>query len=251
MSRPLIGITTQSLQAIDGIPETLPPSVVMNQQYHLAVAAAGGAPVLVPLIAADEDALRAIYERLDGVLLPGGVDIEPSAYGETPHAKLGRVDPARDTTELTLARWALADDKPLLGVCRGIQVMNVACHGALHQDIASEMPDAGKHDWFAETGKGRDFIAHTVRTEAGSKLHEMLGDECEVNSLHHQAINALGTGLRVTAVAPDGVIEGIECDAATFAVGVQWHPEVFATRDAKSLGLFQALVSAAARARVP
>src|SRR4051812_18040214 len=123
MARPLIGITTQTLQAIDGIPPSLPPSVVMNQQYHLAVAAAGGAPVLIPLLPNDGDTLRAIYETLDGVLIPGGVDIEPSAYNESPHARLGRVDPARDATELAVARWAFADDKPLLGVCRGIQVM--------------------------------------------------------------------------------------------------------------------------------
>ena len=118
-------MTTQTLQAIDGIPAGLPASVVMNQRYYEAVASAGGAPLLIPLLD-DDDALRAAYEACGGILIPGGVDMDPATYGEAPHEKLGRIDPARDRVELQLTRWAVEDRKPLLGLCRGLQVINVA-----------------------------------------------------------------------------------------------------------------------------
>jgi putative glutamine amidotransferase len=168
MSRPLIGVTTQTLQAIDGIPEGLPNSVVMNQRYYHAVASAGGAPVLVPLLD-DLEALRAIYERTDGILLPGGVDVDPAAFGEKRHDRLGRIDPARDRVEIQLVRWAVEDDKPLLGLCRGLQVINVALGGTLYQDLETEYPDAIKHDYFPTYGYSRDHLAHDVAVEAGSR----------------------------------------------------------------------------------
>src|SRR5687768_11935 len=114
--RPLIGISTQTLQAIDGIPEGLPQSVVMNQRYYQAAAAAGAAPVLIPLLD-DLEALRAIYDRMDGILIPGGVDVDPTMFGESPHERLGRIDPARDRVELQLVKWAIEDHKPVLGLC--------------------------------------------------------------------------------------------------------------------------------------
>src|SRR5262245_34644702 len=122
--RPLIGIPTQTLHSIDGIPAGLPPSWVMNQRYYGAVAGAGAAPVMIPLLDDDQPTLRSIYDRLDGIMLAGGVDLEPSSFGEAPHPLLGNTDPARDAVELALARWALKDDKPLLGLCRGLQVIN-------------------------------------------------------------------------------------------------------------------------------
>ena len=131
MPRPLIGVTTQTLQAIDGIPEGLPNSVVMNQRYYQAVASAGGAPVLVPLLD-DLEALRAIYERTDGILIPGGVDVDPASFGENPHERLGRTDPARDRVEIQLVKWAVEDDKPILGLCRGLQVIICGAGGAAH-----------------------------------------------------------------------------------------------------------------------
>lgn len=139
-TRPLIGVTTQTLHAIDGIPQDLPVSWVMNQRYVHAVMAAGGVPVLIPLLAEDPATLRAIYERIDGVLIPGGVDIDPAYYRTPRHEKLGRLDPARDTSELVIARWAVKDAKPLLGLCRGLQVLNVALGGSLWQDLAEERP---------------------------------------------------------------------------------------------------------------
>ncbi len=240
--RPLIGVTTQTLQSIEGIPEGLPTSVVMNQRYYLAAAAAG--PVLVPLLGNDTSTLREIYDRLDGVLIPGGVDIDPSQYGEAPHEKLGHLDQPRDTTELQLARWAIEEKKPLLGVCRGVQVMNVACGGTLFQDIEAQVPGAIRHDCFPQFGFARDFRAHEVSLEAGSKLREtMQADRVQVNSLHHQSINKLGARLRATAFAPDGVVEGVEIVGDdSFAVGVQWHPEAFDATDRPASLLFEAFV---------
>src|SRR5690349_20987501 len=130
-SRPLIGVPTQTLQAIDGISDGLPHSWVMNHRYFTALTIVGAAPVMVPLLASDEDALRAMYERFDGIFLAGGVDIDPSSYKEDKLDVCGRTDPDRDTVELMFARWALEDGKPLLGVCRGLQVINVACGGTL------------------------------------------------------------------------------------------------------------------------
>lgn len=244
--RPLIGVTTQTLQSIEGIPGELPTSVVMNQRYYLAAAAAGGVPVLVPLLGDDLETLRALYDRLDGVLIPGGVDMDPATYGDTPHEKLGRIDPPRDKTELQLATWALTEKKPLLGLCRGVQVLNVACGGTLYQDIAAEVPGAIKHDYFPDSGFGRDHMAHEVTLTAGSRIRETMQQErVRVNSLHHQAIRTLGAGLRTTGVAPDGVIEAVEFEGDQFAMGVQWHPEVFEMNDPNTRRLFQLFVEAA------
>ena len=206
MPRPLIGVTTQTLQAIDGIPEGLPHSVVMNQRYYHAVASAGGAPVLVPLLD-DLETLRAIYERMDGILIPGGVDVDPEAFGEKPHERLGRIDPARDRVEIQLVKWAVEDDKPLLGLCRGLQVINVALGGTLYQDLETEYPNAIKHDYFPTYGYSRDHLAHDVAVEAGSRMrHALVNAAVPVNSMHHQGIKALATRLSASAVAPDGLI---------------------------------------------
>jgi putative glutamine amidotransferase len=223
--RPLIGIPTQTLHVIEGIPERLPPSWVMNQRYSRAAAAAGGIPVMVPLIE-DLPTLRALYDRLGGLLLAGGVDVDPAAYGEVRTPLTGAIDPARDRVEIQLARWALAEGKPIFGICRGLQVLNVALGGTLLQDIAAQHPGAIKHDYFPTQGYSRDHEAHHVRVTPGSRLHAALAaQEIPVNSMHHQAVADLGMGLRVTAVAADGVIEAIEAADHRFALAVQWHPE--------------------------
>jgi putative glutamine amidotransferase len=243
--RPLIGVTTQTLHAIEGIPSELPVSWVMNQRYVHAVMASGGVPVLVPLLAEDPATLREIYERLDGVLVPGGVDIDPAYYRSTRHDKLGRLDPARDTAELVITRWAVKDAKPFLGLCRGLQVLNVALGGSLWQDLGEECPEFLKHDFFPTAGWERDHLAHDVEVRTDSRLGSALGGGAiPVNSMHHQGIRQLGYGLVATALAPDGLIEAAEAQEG-FAVGVQWHPEMF-TSGARSVGrLFEAFVDAA------
>ena len=246
MTRPLIGITTQTLHAIDGIPAGLPASWVMNQRYAHAVTSAGGVPVLVPLLDQDSTTLRAIYDRLDAVFLPGGVDVDPATFGAAPHPRLGRIDPARDRVELTLARWAMDDAKPLFGLCRGLQVINVALGGTLHQDLASELPSAIKHDYFPTEHYTRDLLAHAVQVDPGSRLGDLLdASSVHVNSMHHQGVKALGQGLRATALAPDGLIEAVEGTDRRFIVGVQWHPEALVEKDPRMERLFTALVAAA------
>jgi putative glutamine amidotransferase len=248
MPRPLIGVTTQTLQAIDGIPEGLPHSVVMNQRYYHAVASAGGAPVLVPLLD-DLETLRAIYERMDGILIPGGVDVDPAAFGESPHERLGRTDPARDRVEIQLVKWAVEDDKPVLGLCRGLQVINVALGGTLYQDLEAEYPNGIKHDYFPTYGYSRDHLAHDVAVEAGSRMrHALVSSAVPVNSMHHQGIKALARTLSASAVAPDGLIEAVESTNDSYIVGVQWHPEVFELFEPSSGVLFTDFVQAASRA---
>jgi putative glutamine amidotransferase len=246
MRRPLIGIPTQTLQAIDGIPENLPHSWVMNSRYNIATAEAGALPVMIPLLEQDLDTLRALYDRLDGLLLAGGVDMDPASFGEAAHPELGRIDPARDAVELQLARWAIADRKPVLGLCRGHQVLNVALGGTLFQDIAAQVPGAIKHDYFPTAGYARDYLAHEVEVAPGSRLAAAFQSErVPVNSMHHQAVKALGPGLLVSARSPDGLVEAVESGSEHFLVGVQWHPEVFEHSDARTQRLFQAFVAAA------
>jgi putative glutamine amidotransferase len=188
------------------------------------------------------------------------VDVDPAHYGEDPHPKLGKVDPSLDQAELALARWALADGLPVLGVCRGIQTLNVAAGGTLYQDLESQYPGALFHAC-SPPDYPRTHRAHTIAVEPGSRLAGILGArEVSVNSRHHQAVKDLAPGFAETARAPDGVIEGIEAGHARpgrgisardrgFAVGVQWHPESLAAEDPQMLALFGALVGAAAEGR--
>ena len=244
--RPTIGITTQTLQAIDGIPAGLPSSVVMNQRYYEAVAAAGGAPVLIPLVE-DNDALRGIYDACAGIMIPGGVDMDPATYGEAPHEKLGRVDPERDRVELQLTRWAIEDKKPLLGLCRGLQVINVAAGGTLFQDLDAQLDGAIRHDYFPTYGFERDYVSHDVAVEPSSRLKSLVQvDQLPVNSMHHQGVKELGAGLKVCARASDGLIEAVESANGHWMVGVQWHPEVFDCEDPYTRDLFRGFVRAAA-----
>lgn len=206
--------------------------------YCRSVVLAGGAPVLIPL-ALGEPAWRAIYERLDGILFPGGVDVAPAFYGEMPHPQLGRVDDALDEAELTLARWALAERMPILGICRGIQLLNVAAGGTLYQDIPAQIEHALPHSCPGQTD------AHPVHVETDTRLYRALGTgHCVTNSRHHQAVKTPAPGFIVSARAPDGVIEGIEWPDAPFCVGVQWHPENLAPTDEQMLNLFRAFVQA-------
>jgi putative glutamine amidotransferase len=244
---PLIGITTQTLHSIDGIPAGLPASVVMNQRYYGAVADAGGAPVLVPLLD-DVAALRAVYDACDGLLIPGGVDVDPACFGEPPHPRLGRIDPARDRVELALTRWAVEDGKPLLGLCRGLQVINVALGGTLYQDLAAQCPDAIRHDYFPNHGFARDHLAHDVALRSGSRMRKVIArDRLAVNSMHHQGIKSLAPALLAAAVAPDGLVEGVESRDDHFLIGVQWHPEVFEGDDPHTRALFIDFVTQAHR----
>jgi putative glutamine amidotransferase len=248
VTRPLIGIPTQTLQAIDDIPKGLPHSWVMNSRYSVAIADAGAAPAMIPLLSRDLESLRAVYDRLDGVLLAGGVDMDPGTFGEAPHPRLGRIDPDRDAVELTLANWAIAEKKPILGLCRGHQVLNVALGGTLWQDIESQLPGAIKHDYYPTAGYARDIKAHPVSVAPGSRLEAAFRQPAiQVNSMHHQAVKDLAGALLASGRSPDGLIEAFESGTEHFLVGVQWHPEMFERSDEGTRALFRQFVAAAAR----
>jgi putative glutamine amidotransferase len=219
----------------------------MGQRYVRVLANAGAVPWLIPLIPGDTNTLRLIYERLDAVFLTGGVDVDPASYGEARHEMCDRSDPARDEIEFQLIRWAIDDRKPILGVCRGIQVINVACGGSLYQHIADQFPQAIKHDYFPTgTHYTRDYLAHSVQVEAGSHLGRLLAVKTvEVNSMHHQGIKHLAGNLRATAFAPDGLIEGVEARSGQYLLGVQWHPEELADQHATMRKLFEDFIAAA------
>jgi putative glutamine amidotransferase len=245
-ARPLIGVPAQTLQAIDGIPPALPHSWVMNERYLSALASVGAVPVLVPLLDDDTETLRELYLRLDGLFIAGGVDVDPSSYRAVRHPATGRIDPARDAVELSLTRWALRDGMPVLGVCRGMQIINVACGGDLIQDTTLLFAGALKHDCFPTQGFARDYLAHDVVPEENSRVAQIFGQApFPVNSMHHQGVSIVADPLVATARAPDGLIEAIETRGDDWVVGVQWHPESLLDRDARTRALFTEFVAAA------
>jgi putative glutamine amidotransferase len=194
----------------------------------------------VRILDPERDTPESVIASVDALLLPGGNDVLPSLYGEAADPSFEPAEPGRDDYELELARRASDADLPLLAICRGVQVLNVARGGSLYQDIT--------HPTVTDS---RVSIAHDIWITAGSVLDRLLkdretGDVCQVNSRHHQAINAIGTGLVVTATAPDGTVEAVEDPSKRFCVGVQWHPENF-YRTGEFRPLFEGLVEAAAR----
>jgi putative glutamine amidotransferase len=218
MSRPpLIAVTAHR--------PTDPDRADLDALLALIVAAveqAGGAPVLVPP-GLGQAALDLIFDRADGVLLSGGGDVDPARYGAPPHPLAVGVDFGRDEAELRLARRAAAEARPLFGICRGAQVLNVALGGALYGDTA-EHPGAARHAY--SPGLPWDLRPHPVQVAPGTRLRALLGaPRVGVNSLHHQACRALAPGLVSAAHAPDGLIEAVELPAHPFALAVQWHPE--------------------------
>lgn len=209
--------------------------------YSQAILKAGGAPVIIPA-AQDRKSLEAILGSVQGLILSGGPDIHPRCYGEEPLAALGEVDEALDRMEILAAKLALEMDLPLLGVCRGIQVLNVALGGTLFQDIASQVPDSICHT--PKTDKAVN--THTVRIEPGSRLRRIFGRrEFWVNGKHHQAVKSLAPGLVAAARARDGIVEAVEFQEKRFAIGVQWHPEGTWREDPFSKKLFDAFVQEA------
>lgn len=239
--RPLIGLTTYRKTAAQSTPVAL---YALMPSYVEAVVAAGGVPLLIPL-GLDEDALRTLLARLDGLVLTGGGDIAGNHYRSAHPDYIFDVDPDRDRVELFLAREAVAADAPLLAICRGHQMMNVALGGSLYEDVLRLMPTAIKHDYWGEYP--RNLLAHEVTVRADSRLARQLGQTTvRVNSLHHQGVRDLAPGLLATAHAPDGLIEGLEAPDRRYAIGVQWHPENLIHVAPPMLSLFQGLVEAAA-----
>jgi putative glutamine amidotransferase len=238
-SMPLIGVSIKRIR-----PGMMDDQLLaVRPSYPHAVARGGGLPALIPLHL-DDRTLRAFYDRMDGIVLSGGGDVHPDTYRAARSPYTTGIIEERDRTELQLARWAVEDDKPLLAICRGLQILNVALGGTLIQDILDEVPNAMRHE---SPNDNYDRIMHQVDVILGSKVYAALGDQAHlgVNSLHHQALKEVAAPLEITACAPDGIIEGVEHPDRRFVVGVQWHPEAMVDQHPPMLRLFESLTRAA------
>jgi len=230
---PLIGITAYADEAQFGVWRL--PSAFAPLAYVRSVEAAGGRALLVP---PSERALEETLDALDGLVLSGGPDLDPGLYGAEPHPQTRDVRPERDRAEIALLRAALERDLPVLAVCRGSQVLNVALGGDLEQHV----PDVVGHDGHKELPG--TFSEHRVEIVPGTRLHALLGGSAAVKSHHHQGYRRIGRDLRPAARAEDGTIEALEAPERRFALGVLWHPEA-----GDDLRLFQALIAEARSAR--
>jgi putative glutamine amidotransferase len=246
-ARPLIGVTTSEVRR-KKYSQPLPqgdlkqPELALGLTYTRAVESAGGLPVmLAPL---DEAGIAPLVEHLAGICVSGGPDIDPAAYGADRHPKLGPVEPELDAFELAVVRRADALGLPVLGICRGSQILNVARGGTLHQHVPDVSDGSVAH---RQTESGRE-TTHDVRVEPGSRLAAIVGSEdLDVNAFHHQAVDRLGRDLRAVAWADDGIVEAIEGDGEALYLGVQWHVETLVHLP-RHLRVFETLVEAAAGA---
>jgi putative glutamine amidotransferase len=239
---PVIGISTIDDHDAAGIHA---PRFSLNQSYAKAVEAAGGIPILIPQIE-EASALRRIYDMLDGIMLPGGLDIHPKYYGQEPHPALDPTDLGLDFVETSILPWALEDDMPVLGICRGEQVVNVVMGGTLIQDIYTQYPTTIDH---RESFKRRirDFLAHDIAIDPESRLRALAGeDRIWVNTSHHQAVDKVAPGLVATAWSPDGIVEAVEAPNHRFLMAVQCHPEEMWRKHAWARRLFKSFVDTAA-----
>jgi putative glutamine amidotransferase len=236
--KPLIGITTNQSQNAYGH-----PTIMLMQSYVNAVIQAGGVPVLIPSLIA-EDGWDALYPRLDGILFSGGGDIGLEHFPGEPHPRIDGVDLARDSIELKLVHAAASDGKPFLGICRGCQVINVALGGTLYTHIRDQLPNALDHDY---PGNKRTILVHDVKIEEATHIAEIYGEPIiQVNSLHHQGLKEIGRSLRVAGYSPDGLVEAIELPDHPFGLAVQWHPE-WLTDQEPTRNLFRKFVEVAGK----
>jgi len=230
----------------------MPPLIAVSscrklEDYRQSILHTGGEVRVIDPSMSVADALAGI----GGLLLTGGGDVEPARYGATPHEKLEEVDPARDEFEIALIAAARSRDLPIFAICRGVQMLNVAAGGTLVQDIPSEVTGALNHSLVVPPHPPYE-LAHEVWVEKDSLLAKLMGDRlvgsdtCDVNSRHHQAVKTIAPGYRVSATAPDGVIEAIEDPAARFCLGVQWHPENF-WRTGEFRALYEGFLEAASK----
>jgi putative glutamine amidotransferase len=222
------------------------PINAQGEPYMQAISQAGGIPFLIPLNLPTAS-LRTLYDLADGVVLTGGGDVEPYLYGGQPHPTEGDVQPDRDEEEITVTRWAAADGKPLLGICRGIQVIAVAAGGTLVQDIPSLLPEATLHQYQYNNDNSHpdDYLAHAVELVPDSRLAGILQSHTVwTNSLHHQAVESVPQPWRVAGRSTDGVVEVVEHREHPFLIGVQWHPEVLVSNQEPAREIFKAFVAA-------
>jgi putative glutamine amidotransferase len=241
---PLVGVSTSEVRRASDhsvVPQGEPSrrELALGERYLDAVRSAGGLPVILTPV--HGSAIDPLLERLDAVCLSGGPDLHPSAYGAEAHSELGPTEPELDLFELALVRRAVGRGMPVLGVCRGAQVLNVALGGTLHQHL----PDLGGELEHRQQAPGRE-TTHEVKLAPDSRLAKMVGrPELQVNSFHHQAPATLGSGLRAVGTAADGIVEAVENAGKGFVYGVQWHAECLVERP-EHFALFEGLVQAGA-----
>ncbi|MBI1801444.1 MAG: gamma-glutamyl-gamma-aminobutyrate hydrolase family protein [Chloroflexi bacterium] len=238
MLRPLIGIPMYSNI---NKPDRMRLEFTGVSNYTRALDLNGGLGVFVPLTL-NEDTLRGVYERLDGLLLSGGVDVHPKAYGEEVAPYCGEIDGLRDDTELKMVSWALQEQKPVLAICRGVQVLNVASGGSLFQDIEAQHPDPIAHRRVSHT---LENSPHSIVIEGDSRLAQAVGTtQIVVNSYHHQALKNVGANLRVIARTSDQIVEAVQGTNGRFVLGVQFHPEMMLDEEPRVHGIFRDFVVA-------
>jgi putative glutamine amidotransferase len=238
LKKPHIGIAG-SLFTMENGPNTGIERSFVNDSYIQAVERAEGVPIILPIVT-DDECIQAQIESCSGLLFPGGHDIHPKYYDSEAHLHLGDINSRVDEYQLKLIRSSLELNKPILGICRGAQLLNVACGGTLLQDL-SEAPN----QYLKHFQNGRQYeVMHRVATASGSILENLFGSEFWVNSSHHQAIWDVGSGLTVIATASDGVIEGLQMNDRDFVLAVQWHPEMMTAKSNSMMILFEHLVQA-------
>ncbi|MFC4766866.1 gamma-glutamyl-gamma-aminobutyrate hydrolase family protein [Effusibacillus consociatus] len=231
--RKLIGVTSSVHTTRSGV-----EGIFVGDDYTAAIVEAGGLPMVLPMVT-DEEALLALADQLDGLLLTGGVDLDPAFFDEEPIPQLGEVSPVRDEMEWKLTEEFLKRDKPIFAICRGVQVLNAVAGGTLYQDLAAQRRKIVQHTQRAP----RWHASHQVSILPGSKLKKILQvDVLRVNSFHHQAIRDAAPGFLVSATAHDGVIEAVESTSHRYVLGVQWHPENMWRRNPIFYKLFQVFV---------
>lgn len=239
MAPPLIGITAGHSKNKFGLPQ-----IHLLRTYVDATIAAGGLPVIIPSELSATD-WKILYTKLDGIILSGGADIDPKIFNGEEHPSVHDVDPERDALEIALSKQVVEDEKPFLAICRGIQALNVALGGSLYTHIPDHFSEKVKHD--TDKDKPRNFLAHKVKVDEGTRLAEILGEPIiKVNSWHHQGVKDIPPLLKVTAHSPDGLVEGMEIPAHPYAIAVQWHPE-WMPEDAAMRNLFATFIEAASK----
>ena len=243
MPAPLIGLTTRSLRA----PTSGLPMIASPRSYTEVLISAGAVPLLVPLNLLPES-YPDLLTRLDGIIFTGGGDIDPQRFNGVPHEKVYDIDPQRDITEIGLFEQARRLNLPFMGICRGIQLVNVALGGSLYTHILDQLPGALQHSCYPANPP--DYLAHPVDVKPGSRLAQILGEtHIQVNSLHHQGIQTTAPEAEAVAWSPDGLVEAIQVAGNPFGVAVQWHPE-WLPEDPASRALFAAFLQTAEEHRI-
>ena len=234
--QPVIGITTNEGSNPNGL-----PAIVLLQAYVDAIMEAGGVPVLIPSMLA-EQGWDVLYERLDGILFSGGGDIAPERFGGENHPRVDGIELLRDAIEINMVKAAVKDGKPFLGICRGIQTVNVSLGGTLYEHLGEQFKHEIDHTY---PGNMRTALVHEVKVEEDTRLAKIVGEPIlKVNSLHHQGLKDVSPELRITGYAPDGLVEAVELPDHPFGLAVQWHPE-WLTDQQPTKNLFKAFVDAA------